>query len=108
MMRHRIQFAVAFAILFAAIDVRAALMLHEDFSTYSDGALVGQSGWSEFGKTPSPPLLVAGGQVVLPYRPAPANTFNDGESAAKSIGTVISAPASGTASIYFGASITVD
>jgi hypothetical protein len=107
-MRDRMGVVIALAALLKCLDAQAALLLHEDFSSYQDGKLVGQFGWSEFGTVQSPSLLIAGGQVVLPYTPAPAGTFTDGESAAKPIGAEISVPAAGSASIYLGTSIAVD
>jgi hypothetical protein len=91
-----------------ATPARAALILQENFANYSDGDLIGQFGWTPFGTFSTPPLQVAGGQVVLPYRPALTGSFNDGASAAKSLPTPFSPPQSGTTSIFLGTSITMD
>ena len=53
------------------IDTRAASLLDgfvffsDDFSTFSDGNLVGQNGWLQLGTTTANPLQITGGQMIF-------------------------------------------
>ena len=50
----------------AAEAARAATIASADFSTYTDGNLVGQNGWAQYQSQTTLPLLVSAGQVSWP------------------------------------------
>jgi hypothetical protein len=65
--RRTLAAAAACAALFLAADeVKAAPLASADFSTYSNGNLVGQNGWEQYQTQTTLPLQVAGGQVSWP------------------------------------------
>ena len=44
----------------------AVLYISDDFSTYSNGNLVGQNGWTQFTTSGTLPIQVTSGQAVIP------------------------------------------
>ena len=100
--------AVAFAGLWLGMNpgvAHAQLVLNENFSTYSNGNLVGQNGWTQFTASSSVPIQVVGGQVVIPPI-APAATV-DNQDAYKTF-TSFPAPGAGTTSVFAGFTMTVN
>jgi hypothetical protein len=80
----------------------AATYLMEDFSTYSNGNLVGQNGWAQVGASVTGPIQVSGGQVVIP-----ATAGDDQDAYHNHSAGSIAAPGVGTTSIYLGLKMSV-
>lgn len=84
-------------------SVNAATYLSEDFSTYTDGNLVGQNGWTQVGASVTAPIQVLGGEVVVP-----AAVLADNQDAYhNNSGGSIPTPGVGTTSIYVGLKMSV-
>lgn len=65
--RHTIAAAAACGGMFLAAEAaRAATIASADFSTYSNGNLVGQNGWEQYNTQTTLPLQVSAGQVSWP------------------------------------------
>jgi hypothetical protein len=95
---------LAIAIVAIPNFCQATLYLDADFGTYANGALVGQSGWTQLGAAATVPLTVAGGTVTIP---APQDA--DNQDAWKNLaGGAILSPAVGTKSVYIGLDVTVN
>ncbi|REK17300.1 MAG: PEP-CTERM sorting domain-containing protein [Planctomycetota bacterium] len=104
-MRRQLGFAALAAALLVGLSTDradATIYLMEDFSTYTDGDLVGQNGWTQRGGTSSAPIQVSGGSVVMP---APAG-INQDAYINNSAGT-IPAPGVGTTTVYMGYKMSV-
>jgi hypothetical protein len=90
----------------SASATQATPIFVSDFSTFSDGALVGQGGWAQTGSSATAPLTVTSGKVVVSA--LTGTTTVDNQDAYKSVGaSAILAPVSGTTSVYFGVDISV-
>ncbi len=87
-----------------AATSQATVFFNDDFSTYSVGPLVEQSGWIQQGTLAAPVLNVGGigPQVLLP-----GGMTNAGQNAIKTF-SFVPAPGSGSALIYEGLSLTVN
>src|SRR6476646_3297242 len=81
----------------------ATLLINENFSTYTNGNLVGQNGWTELGASASLPLQVSGGNVVIPG----AQSADNQDAWKDNSAGVVAPPAAGTTSIYVGIDATV-
>ncbi|MFN0318596.1 MAG: PEP-CTERM sorting domain-containing protein, partial [Burkholderiales bacterium] len=90
--------------LFSSLHAQGVL-LHESFSTYSNGDLVGQNGWTQILASSTVPLQVSNGQLLIPFI-ALGGATADNQDAAKSFTTVPS-PGVGTTSVFTGMSFTV-
>src|SRR5689334_2031711 len=104
----RTTFVLAF-LAFAAVatllsQAHASMLINDNFSTFSNGNLVGQNGWTQLGFTATTlPLQVSGGKVVIPGAQSA-----DNQDAWKNLsGGVVSPPVSGTTSICYGLDLTV-
>lgn len=56
----------AFLIAVTAATTLAQTLVFADFSTYTDGNLVGQNGWDQYNTQSTAPIQVVGGEVVWP------------------------------------------
>jgi hypothetical protein len=76
----------------------ALVVVYSDFSTFSDGNLVGQGGWLQFGTNSSTPIQVVNGRVVWDS----GINIGSGQDAILpfGVGNEIFPPASGTASVF--------
>src|SRR6478672_5544412 len=81
----------------------ATLLINENFSTYTNGNLVGQNAWTQLGASASLPLQVSGGKVVIPG----AQSADNQDAWKDNSAGVVPAPASGTTSIFYGLDLTV-
>jgi len=84
--------AVCFVLTLVPTASRAAVYLNEDFSTYADGALVGQNGWTQYSAATTNPIQISGGKLVM------AGNTVDNQDAQKALTFTHSA---GT-TLYFG------
>lgn len=66
------QLSVLFALLGGASLLSGQIISVSNFSTFSDGDLVGQNGWQQAGTPSGSPVQVSNGRVILPG----ANTSN--------------------------------
>jgi hypothetical protein len=64
-MKKSLLLIASLAVAFAPVASRAATYLNEDFSTYSDGALVGQKGWSQYLASATNPIQISGGKLMM-------------------------------------------
>src|SRR5438477_6454326 len=69
----------------------AAVYLNDNFSTYANGNLVGQNGWTQLGATSTLPLQVNSGMVVIPG----AQSADNQDAWKDNTAGVIPAPAAG-------------
>ena len=53
----------ALALTALASAASASILVSADFSTYADGALVGQNGWAQYNTSATAPITVSGGRV---------------------------------------------
>jgi hypothetical protein len=86
-------------------SVASAAILDIDFSTYADGNLVGQNGWTQFGASVTAPLQVSGGAVRIPGLSPAGNT--DQQDAILPFSSLISPPDAGTTTLYLAFQVTV-
>lgn len=97
---------LAIVVTIIAPTIQAAPIFISDFSTFTDGALVGQGGWAQAGTSVLAPLTVTSGKVVVPA--VTGTTSVDNQDAFKSVGaSAIPAPGAGTTSVYFGVDLSV-
>jgi hypothetical protein len=75
----------------ATANLNAQTLVSADFSTYSDGALVGQNGWDRYAANTDRPLTVASGAVTWV-----GGNATDGQDAALGFAEQIAQPLSGT------------
>jgi hypothetical protein len=98
--------ALAACLMFAGAAT-ATTYISDDFSTYANGNLIGvpnaAGGWVQTAVQSTLPIQVSGGKVVLP---APQTGNN--QDAFKTLGTVITSPASGATSVFVGLSLKVN
>src|SRR5262249_36769337 len=100
-----------FAICIAAVSSNAAFaqFINDSFSTFANGNLVGQNGWTQLASGPTPgnaPIQVVGGQVGIPVLGVQAATA-DNQDAYKAF-TNVPAPAVGTTAVYVGLVMSVN
>lgn len=109
MIRHPLVCAATLltACLATSDAARATTFVNDDFSTYSNGNLVGApnaaGGWIQTAAQATLPIQVSGGKVVIP---APQTGNN--QDAFKTLGTVIAPPGSGSTSVFVGLSLKVN
>src|SRR5437868_4617541 len=94
---------LAVAVAVVPTPASATLLMNENFSTYASGNLVGQNGWTQLGGAASLPLQVSGGKVVIPG----AQSADNQDAWKDNSAGVVSPPASGTTSIFYGLDLTV-
>jgi hypothetical protein len=87
----------------AVASAHAGVLLNEDFSTFTAGDLVGQNGWTQLGTSATLPLQVNSGAVVI----TGAQTPPDNQDAIKNFTAPFAAPASGSASLFVGAQLSL-
>ncbi len=90
----------------APFSVQAATIVSADFSSYANGALVGQNGWQQFGTATTAPITVAAGKVTLPsILTATVNT--DNQDAVLPFSSAVATPTTGALTYYFGLQLSV-
>jgi hypothetical protein len=96
--------ALGAAVLLGAMAqlASATTFINESFSTYANGNLVGQNGWTQLGGTATAPIQVSGGQVLIPAAAGDNQDAYHNNSAG-----VIPSPGAGTTSIYVGMKMSV-
>lgn len=87
----------------ASSTASASLLINDNYSTYANGNLVGQNGWTQFGASATSPIQVSGGKVVIP---GVGLGGTDNQDAYNTFPTV-SPPGVGTTSTYVGMDITI-
>jgi len=87
---------VAFTVLTASAN--ASLLAGADFSTYTDGALVGQSGWAQYNTSSTAPLTVSSGRVSWAGN---GNTAANNQDALLAFANQITQPLSGETVLNF-------
>ncbi len=92
---------LATAALFGASTGFAAIV-SSDFSTFTNGNLVGQNGWTQFNAPATAPIQVAGGKVTWA-----GGATVDNQDAFLPLGTIINQPASGTTVVYVATQLSV-
>jgi hypothetical protein len=92
----------AAAALFAANAATAAVAFQSDFSTFANGNLVGQSGWTQFGSATSNPIQVNNGRAIVPGLATGSGDRQDAQR------TFTAIPNTANTTIYAGATLTVD
>lgn len=97
--RHLLQITALASV--CALPARAA-WVSADFSTYSDGALVGQNGWAQYNTQSTNPITVSGGSVNFPA----GSTTND-QDAFLAFPSQVTQPTEGTTSFYVGLKLSV-
>lgn len=90
------------AISLLATSASGQTLPSADFSAYTDGALVGQNGWQQYGGSVLRPLTVSGGAVSW----AGGNT-DDGQDAVLVFGSQIAQPESGTTILNYDLTLRV-
>jgi MYXO-CTERM domain-containing protein len=90
--------AAASAALIIASASSASLLASADFSTYADGALVGQNGWAQFGSSSTSPLTVGAGRVTWAGN---GNTSSNHQDAFLAFASQITQPTVGTTILNF-------
>jgi hypothetical protein len=87
----------------AAPRAPAAIFFADDFSTFSDGDLVGQNGWVQTGTQATLPLQVSSGQVLIP-----GSQTGNNQDAFKTFGSLVAPPGVGSTSVFLGLTLTVN
>lgn len=95
--------ALLATLLATTMSLAAQPLASADFSTYSDGALVGQKGWSQFQTQTSFPLAVTNGRVAWP---GGARTNN--QDAMLAFSSPVFQPVSGTNVLFFDLVLRID
>ena len=91
-----------------AASTRAAVVVHDSFATFADGQLNGQFGWHLVESSTTNPLQIVNGRVVVPYLGQNGGVPADDADSGKDFPTPFTAPATGTRSVFLGATIIVD
>ena len=72
------------------------MLLTDKYSTYANGDLVGQNGWTQLLVPTTGPIQVTGGKVVFPVLPPGTTTpAADNQDAYKSLSASVAPPATG-------------
>jgi|688.fasta_scaffold375836_2 hypothetical protein len=98
---HAKNFALATAVVVSALfaaPASASLLAGADFSTYADGALVGQNGWAQYNTQSTAPLSVSSGRVTWAGN---GNTPANNQDAVLSFANQITQPLSGETVLNF-------
>jgi hypothetical protein len=104
-MRTRISISfLAVAIATLPNLAQAALLLNQNFSSYANGNLVGQNGWTQLPSSATLPIQVSAGKVVIPGGQAAADNQ---DAWIDSSPNLVAAPGAGTTSIYYGLDMSV-
>ncbi len=96
-----IRILLATAAVFGASTAFAAIV-SSDFSTFTNGNLVGQNGWAQFSTSSTSPIQVAGGKATWT-----GGAIVDNQDAYLPLGTIITQPASGTTFVYVALQLSV-
>jgi MYXO-CTERM domain-containing protein len=91
-------FATASSALLVASAASANLIVAADFSTYADGALVGQNGWQQYNTSSTSPITVSGGRVNWAGN---GNTASNNQDAILAFASQITQPVTGTTVLNF-------
>ena len=86
------------AVVMLASAASASVLVSADFSTYADGALVGQNGWAQYNTSATAPITVSGGRVQWAGN---GNTAANNQDAVLSFASQITQPLSGETVLYF-------
>lgn len=108
MYRKRMLLAVALAMcsVLSTASGQTGVLLHEAFSSYANGNLVGQNSWTQLGTSSTVPLQVNNGQLVIPAIPTGGGVTVDNQDAYKTF-TSVPSPGVGSTSVFVGMDITV-
>jgi len=85
-----------------ATSSQATVYVNDDFSTFANGNLVGQSGWYQALASATLPVQVNNGLVVVP-----GGQTADNQDVGTDIGAGIAQPLTGTATVYISLSLIV-
>ncbi|MFM1823609.1 MAG: hypothetical protein RI967_1875 [Planctomycetota bacterium] len=88
----------ALALTALASAASASVLVSADFSTYADGALVGQNGWAQYNTQSTAPISVSGGRVQWAGN---GNTAVNNQDAVLSFASQITQPLSGETVLHF-------
>jgi MYXO-CTERM domain-containing protein len=88
----------ALALTALASAASASVLVSADFSTYADGALVGQNGWAQYNTSATAPISVSGGRVQWAGN---GNTAANNQDAVLSFASQITQPLSGETVLHF-------
>ena len=90
--------AAALAVLASGSVAHGQMLASANFSSYADGALVGQNGWVQYNTQSANPLQVIGGRVTWTGN---GNVSSNNQDAILSFGQVIGQPSEGTTVLHF-------
>lgn len=90
--------AAALAALGSSSLANGQMLASANFSSYADGALVGQNGWVQYNTQSANPLQVIGGRVTWAGN---GNASSNNQDAMLSFGQTIGQPSEGTTVLHF-------